>query len=81
MSPVVYTLVAPYLPSSAANESVSPPQVKASTVEARLRAAVSSSRLMVSGLPSKASARTQILLTGIGLRLPSAATDGRQSGG
>src|SRR3954463_3350804 len=66
MSPAVYTLVAPYLPSSGANASVSPPHVKASTLDARLRAAVSSSRLMVRGLPSKASARTQILLTGIG---------------
>src|SRR5437763_13497221 len=66
ISPAVYTLVAPYLPSSGANASVSPPQVNASTVEPRLRAAVSSSSEMVRGLPSKASARTQILLTGIG---------------
>src|SRR5207248_11411595 len=66
MSPAVYTLVAPYLPSSGANDSVSPPHVNASTVLARLRAAVSSSSVMVRGLPSNASATTQILFTGIG---------------
>src|SRR2546421_362674 len=65
MSPTVYTLVAPYLPRSGANASVSPPHVKASTVLPRLRAAVSSSSEMVRGLPSNASATTQILFTGM----------------